>query len=512
VREFFRAGHERRKLPEFCFSVEGKKCAAARGRVICYPFCVIGKQRKGVIAHLTRVGSRFTGIWLFGRPDRSKIGTVRGIAALFLTLLFVVPASVFSEMSAGDYLNRANDERKNRNFKEAILDYDRALELDPQIAEGYVDRALARIELNDSQAALADLDRAIQFDPKLDRAYLARGGLKRRKGDVPGALQDYNKAIELNPTSASAYDARGNALWDQGDLSESIADFDRAIERDPNYVPAYQHRAMIRQRQGDAEGATADYNKALEFDPKLAAAYFGRAAIESARADADKAIEDYNRGLELDPYRGDAYLARGALFYDKRRWAEAVADFRKSCELAREREPYTRLYIWAARAHMRQRRVANKELVDYFDKLPLPSPTPKPLRGQALGSVTDTLLQELYPSATMSSSKKTRSDFVAAYWPVAIARFLRGRSSETALFEAELPRRFRRPSGFHSCDTWFFVGVKYLADGDNAKAADCFRKCLTADHKNELECAFAQAELMELEKLNGASRDERHRR
>ena len=62
----------------------------------------------------------------------------------------------------------------------------------------------------DYQGALADFDRAIQIDPNIVEVYNYRGNLKGNiLQDYQGALVDFNRAIQLKPNYALLYKNRG---------------------------------------------------------------------------------------------------------------------------------------------------------------------------------------------------------------------------------------------------------------------------------------------------------------
>ena len=77
-------------------------------------------------------------------------------------------------------------------FNEAIIYYNKAIELNPQEAETYYDRGNAKAELKDYTGALQDYSKAIELDPQDAGAYCNRGIVKAE-------LKDYSKAIELDP-------------------------------------------------------------------------------------------------------------------------------------------------------------------------------------------------------------------------------------------------------------------------------------------------------------------------
>ena len=56
----------------------------------------------------------------------------------------------------------------------ALADYDRAIELDPDLAQAYYNRGNTYAELQEHAAALADYDRATELDPDLAQAYYSK--------------------------------------------------------------------------------------------------------------------------------------------------------------------------------------------------------------------------------------------------------------------------------------------------------------------------------------------------
>jgi tetratricopeptide (TPR) repeat protein len=77
---------------------------------------------------------------------------------------------------------------------------------------------------------IQDYNKAIELNPDFADAYNNRGIAKYDLGDYRGAIQDYNKAIELNPDFADAYYNRGIAKYDLGDKNGSCLDWSKAGE------------------------------------------------------------------------------------------------------------------------------------------------------------------------------------------------------------------------------------------------------------------------------------------
>lgn len=62
-----------------------------------------------------------------------------------------------------------------------------------------------------NKEAILIYDKVIELNPTVAQAYFNRGACKGNNFDFKGAIQDYDKAIELNPNYMEAYGNRGNA-------------------------------------------------------------------------------------------------------------------------------------------------------------------------------------------------------------------------------------------------------------------------------------------------------------
>src|SRR5688572_25049861 len=70
---------------------------------------------------------------------------------------------------------------------------------DPSNAESYNVRGSAYGRAGRYREALADFETAIQLNPRFSRAYANRALVHMRNGDVAEAAADYNRAIEADP-------------------------------------------------------------------------------------------------------------------------------------------------------------------------------------------------------------------------------------------------------------------------------------------------------------------------
>lgn len=127
-----------------------------------------------------------------------------------------------------------------KNHEAAVRALDKAVELYPDFAIAYMERAYARhISGDPKQAALAvaDYDRALRINPRLVYAWFNKGNLYYATGDYTSALQCYGKAIETDPQFATAYFNRGITYLRMGNKLQAFADLSKAGEL--GVLPSY---------------------------------------------------------------------------------------------------------------------------------------------------------------------------------------------------------------------------------------------------------------------------------
>ncbi|NEU77159.1 tetratricopeptide repeat protein [Hassallia byssoidea VB512170] len=234
------------------------------------------------------------------------------------------------------YYNRGIARDDLGNKQGAIADYNSAIKINPNYASAYVNRGVVRNELGDKQGAIADYNTAIKINPNHANAYVNRGNVRYKLGDKQGAIADYNSAIKINPNDAQAYDNRGVVRYELGDKQGAIADFNTAIKINPNYANAYVNRGNARNELGDKQAAIADYNTAIKINPNDAQAYYNWGVVRYELGDKQAAIADYNNAIKINPNYAEAYTNRGIIRYELGDKQGAIADLQKAAELFRQ--------------------------------------------------------------------------------------------------------------------------------------------------------------------------------
>jgi tetratricopeptide (TPR) repeat protein len=187
----------------------------------------------------------------------------------------------------------------------AVSESQATVQIESVAATRQYQEGLTAIAAGDLTQAIANFDRAIVLDPQYFQAYIERGNVKDGIGDLPGAIADYTTAISLNPQSAAAFYNRGTVLSKSGSHQAAVNDYTIAIGVDPQYAQAYMNRGNELDDLGNSAGALADYSRALQLRPNYALAYLNRGITYGRVGNRDRAIADFKFAAKLFKAEGN---------------------------------------------------------------------------------------------------------------------------------------------------------------------------------------------------------------
>jgi tetratricopeptide (TPR) repeat protein len=245
--------------------------------------------------------------------------------------------------NADAYNNRGLNRSALGDYKEAIADFDQALEIEPNHARAYLNRGYCRFQLDDNWGAIEDFDRALRIDPQAANVYLKQ--LADTLNDEPGAIKDADRQLVRGLL------IEGNLRYESGDYQEAIAVYTQVLSLDPNNTEAHNRRSTARSAVGDYEGAFEDLQRAANYylngEQSLqttsvptvqttAEDYRHRGLEKLHRGDFHGAIEELNQVLQLNGKDAIAFSCRG---FAHRRLGDnqrAIEDLQEAAKLFSE--------------------------------------------------------------------------------------------------------------------------------------------------------------------------------
>jgi tetratricopeptide (TPR) repeat protein len=214
---------------------------------------------------------------------------------------------------------------------DAMVKYQEALRLDPELALAYVNISRLLQAKGDKAGAVDQLEKAIAVDPLFADAYNEWGLLLADDNQIPRAIEMFRKAIEVNSNYALAYNNLGYVFESQGKRDEAIKNYQIAVEKDPFYETAYLNwgNVLLSQRQYDA--ALEKYKKAAELPSASSMGYhnWGSVLFWNKNKIAD-AIDKFHKAIDLDPKNKLAYTSWATALRRKKDYVAAIEVYQKA--------------------------------------------------------------------------------------------------------------------------------------------------------------------------------------
>lgn len=182
-------------------------------------------------------------------------------------------------------------------------------------ADDYAEQSLAALKKGDADKALDLAEKAVAADPNGAQAFYVRGLAKAALHRPADAVADYDQALKNDPKKAEIYDSRGSEQFKLGRFADSVADFDRYLEAAPKQAPGHWRRGISLYyvgRYDDGRKQFAAYEQVDANDVENAVWHFLCAAradgVEKARASMLKIGKDTRIPMMTvyDLYHGEA--------------------------------------------------------------------------------------------------------------------------------------------------------------------------------------------------------------
>ena len=240
-----------------------------------------------------------------------------------------------SPLCAEDFDELGRNKAKERDFKGAIENFDRAIKINPDYANAYNNRANVRHELGDDAGAIEDYTKAILLNPHCEDFHNNLGIISSNSDDYRGARVAHTRAIQLNPRYAQAYNDRGVNNLDIDNVEEALKDFTQAIDLNPDDALAWNNRGDVYLKLGDLQKALDDYTQAAGLNSKNAITFYNLGIIHSSLGNKEKALENYTEAIDRKEDFAEAYYNRGIVHYELGDSQRANDDFHNAKNLYR---------------------------------------------------------------------------------------------------------------------------------------------------------------------------------
>lgn len=278
------------------------------------------------------------------------------------------------ELNPGDvmgYMGLGRNANEQRNWTEAIKQFDYVTKLSSDYSSGYSFRAESYIGLEKWNEATDDIVSALALEWDRKAMYLAttlkepaftmlvskmkiqsvKSPNEARWPYVMGTMyqheKQYKKAVEAYEEANKRNVSPAILRWvahcysEMGLYENALNSIDQALNMDSTDLVNLERKANILYEMGNAKSAIDVYTQVLNTQPEYAFGYYRRGWFKELTGDFDGAIEDLSICVVLDPEESYAFETRGDIYLRQGKKELAEADFLKVIEIENTPEKYS---------------------------------------------------------------------------------------------------------------------------------------------------------------------------
>lgn len=214
------------------------------------------------------------------------------------------------------------------NYKDAIENYTKALELDPKFEKAYTARAGVYEKQNLKAEALEDYKKVLAFSSKEKTYYYNAGRLLADLERYSEADQMLRKALERDKGYMEAIEAETAVLIKLKDYTYGLTVTQMGLNEKKNATTYFNHAVMLDSLK-TYQDAEKFYKNSKNDDSKFMPAYAGLALVQIKLNKVDEAMKTCEEGLSKNPESVDIYYAKSLVSIAKKDYQTALNDITK---------------------------------------------------------------------------------------------------------------------------------------------------------------------------------------
>jgi tetratricopeptide (TPR) repeat protein len=220
-----------------------------------------------------------------------------------------------------------------QKLDDAKIQYQKAIDLNPKMAEAYLNLGLTLLD-SDPSAAIAPLQKAVELLPNQQRPKFALGAAYERVRKPVQAIDQYQAAEKLDDKDFETHFALGRLLLNANRPAEAEPEFRAALAVQKDSIPAHLGLAQSLEAQKKLEAAAAEMQAYLALAPDDRAAQVEHASLLFNAGKLDESLEELDRAAKSGPEDLPALKLRALIYMGKSQFSDAVPVLLKAIALA----------------------------------------------------------------------------------------------------------------------------------------------------------------------------------
>jgi tetratricopeptide (TPR) repeat protein len=202
---------------------------------------------------------------------------------------------------AGDLVELALWQAKNKDYEDAITTITQAATLDPESSRIPFQQGLMELSAGQPAAAVESFQRAVTLDPDNAANHLNLGIAMYQAGQMEAAVPTFRQAVALRPELAAARLLLAQVLASSGSLGDAESEYRQVLVQEPRNAKALRGLGFCRLRAADYPAAAAAYSQSVEIESSSADGWAGLGSARLGEGNLDAAETAFAKARTIDP-------------------------------------------------------------------------------------------------------------------------------------------------------------------------------------------------------------------
>ena len=208
----------------------------------------------------------------------------------------------------------------------AQSEYERATSVAPDLPEGWVARARVSVERKAWKDARVQAEKALSLDPAVPEGHFVHGLSLWKLRELDEAATELEAARKAG-TNARVEVTLAAVKFDQGKEDDAAPILTQVLKTEPGNPDANFWMARVNDKKGNYSTALESIRAAIDRAPTRAPFHYELGQILRGAGKLPEAVDAWKAAVKLDPGYADAWEALGQGYLQSNRYKEAVASF-----------------------------------------------------------------------------------------------------------------------------------------------------------------------------------------
>jgi protein O-mannosyl-transferase len=278
-------------------------------------------------------------VFFFGTLTIQRNAVWKDSGTLWEDSLEKDPNSFLANNNLGVHLQYAEGD-----YKRAILHYQKAIKLNPDVSNPYENITACYISLKKYNLALSYTQKWVILDPENSKANYQMGMVLSSVGSYDKAIVFFQKALNKNQNDFRIYYSMALAYMSKKDIDKAKIYYDKVLEINPKHSSALNNLGNIFMAQDEYFKAEKYFLEAVYANKNNVNAYYNLGVICSILKKNQCAVENFSKVLKIDPKDAISHFLIGKEFISMGERNKGMDHIKKAITINPENNEFIKFY------------------------------------------------------------------------------------------------------------------------------------------------------------------------